>query len=187
VAGLTYEGIARRVILALKEFDRTELAVPLRPAVLAAVAAAFARAGAGTPPLLVAVPGSSAGLARRGYHPAELLARRAGLRVTRALRPARDHARAQKRRALAERRDIDAARWRVSPQVRGARVILLDDVVTSGSTLRAAAGALRAAGAEVAGCAAVAATPRRVGESSIRWRFTADPYGRADDKRGGED
>jgi adenine/guanine phosphoribosyltransferase-like PRPP-binding protein len=71
--------------------------------------------------------------------------------------------------------------------VQGARLVLLDDVVTSGSTLRAAARALRAAGAEVVGCAAVAATPRRVGESSILWRFSDDPLGRIDDKHEGED
>ncbi|MFN4003054.1 MAG: hypothetical protein ACK4HH_13110, partial [Microcella sp.] len=54
-------------------------------------------------------------------------------------------------------------------------------VVTSGATLRAAARALRAAGAEVAGAAAIAATPRRRGVSSIPWRFMAD-----DDQRPGD-
>ncbi|MBU1250060.1 MAG: ComF family protein [Actinobacteria bacterium] len=187
VAPLPYEGVARRVVLALKECDRTELARVLRPAVLAAVEGAYVRAGPGSTPLLVPVPGGSSGAARRGYHPAELLARRAGLRVTRALRPAHGRARAQKRLTLAQRHEVDAARWRVSPRVLGARVVLLDDVVTSGSTLRAAARALRAAGAEVVACAAVAATPRRVGESSILWRFSDDPLGRIDDKhvRGG--
>jgi len=187
VAPLPYDGVARRVVLALKERDRTELAGLLRPAVLAAVEGAYARVPPGSTPLLVPVPGGASGAARRGYHPAELLARRAGLRVTRALRPARGRARAQKRLTLAQRHEVDAARWRVSPRVQGARVVLLDDVVTSGSTLRAAARALRAAGAEVVGCAAVAATPRRVGESSILWRFSDDPLGRIDDKHEGED
>ena len=187
VASLPYEGVPRRVILALKERDRTELAGALRSAVLTAVEGAFARAGPGSTPLLIPVPGGSSGAARRGYHPAELLARRAGLRVTRALRPARGRARAQKRLTLAQRHEVDAARWRVSPRVHGARVVLFDDVVTSGSTLRAAARALRAAGAEVVACAAVAATPRRVGESSILWRFSDEPLGRIDDKHGGED
>lgn len=183
-AGLDYDGVARRVILAVKEGDRTELAVALRPALLAAVRGAYERAVPGPTPLLVTVPGGSAGLARRGFHPAELLAGRAGLRVTRALRPVRSARTTQKRRALAERREVDAARWRVSPSVAGARVVLLDDVVTSGSTLRAAVRALRAAGAEVAGCAAVAATPRRVGESSIPWEFLSDGHARRGDKRG---
>ncbi|MBU2384315.1 MAG: hypothetical protein KJ659_02270, partial [Actinobacteria bacterium] len=110
VAPLPYEGVARRVVLALKECDRTELARVLRPAVLAAVEGAYVRAGPGSTPLLVPVPGGSSGAARRGYHPAELLARRAGLRVTRALRPAHGRARAQKRLTLAQRHEVDAAR-----------------------------------------------------------------------------
>jgi adenine/guanine phosphoribosyltransferase-like PRPP-binding protein len=65
--------------------------------------------------------------------------------------------------------------------VAGRRVLLIDDVVTSGGTLRAATRALRAAGAEVAGGAAIAATLRRWGESSIPWRFMADH-----DKRPGD-
>ncbi|MER3388654.1 MAG: phosphoribosyltransferase family protein [Microcella sp.] len=183
VSPLLYEGVARRVILALKEGDRTELAGALRPAVLAAVESACAGVTPGAPPLLVPVPGGASGAARRGYHPAELLARRAGLPVTRVLRPARGRARAQKRLTLAHRREIDPSRWSVSPRVRGARVVLLDDVVTSGSTLRAAVDALSTAGAEVVACAAIAATPRRVGESSILWRISDDPLGGIDDNR----
>lgn len=178
VAGLPYEGVARRVVLALKEEGRTELARQLAAPLAAAVEAVWRGSGA---EFLVPVPGSWVATARRGFQPVALVARRAGFVVTPGLRTVRPRTTVvgaapalQKSRTLAERLAADAPRWRVSPRVRGQRVVLVDDVVTSGATLRAAVLALREAGAEVAGCAAIAATPRRVGTSSIHWRFMAD-------------
>ncbi len=172
-AALPYDGVARRVLLALKEEGRTELARPLARLLRTAVDLAWRGSRA---ELLVPVPSSWAAAGRRGFDPVALIARRAGLDVTPALRTVRGGAAPQKSRVLAERLVADASRWRVGPRVRGRRVVLVDDVVTSGATLRAAVLALREAGAEVAGCAAIAATPRRVGASSIPWRFlsTAD-------------
>ncbi len=180
VAGLPYDGVARRAVLQLKH-GRTELARPLAPALLAAAELLWATLapGAITEPgraaLLVPVPGSAAGAAQRGFEPATVLALRAGLQVARGLRRApRARDAQQKSRALAARLERDAAQWRVSARLAGRRVVLLDDVVTSGGTLRAAARALRNAGAEPLGCVALAATPRRAGESSIHWKFCGD-------------
>lgn len=186
VAALPYDGVARRVVLALKEEARTELARALAPALADAVERVWRGTGA---ELLVPIPGSWVAAGRRGFEPVALVARRAGLVTTPALRARRAPrtAVAQKALTLAERHEVAASRWHVSPRVRGRRVVLVDDVVTSGATLRAAARALIAAGAEVAGCAAIAATPRRVGVSSIPWRFMADhDEGPGDNDRGGD-
>lgn len=170
VAALPYEGVARRVLLALKHEGRTELARALTAPLVEAVTAVWSGSGAD---LLVPVPGSRGGTARRGFQPVALIARRAGLVTTSALR-ATGSAPEQKALSLEQRLAAHDDRWRASARVRGRRVVLVDDVVTSGATLRAAARALREAGAEVAGCAAIAATPRRDGASSIHWRFIDD-------------
>ena len=200
VAALPYEGVARRVLLSLKEDCRTELARPLAGLLSTAVELAWRESRA---ELLVPIPGSWAAAGRRGFDPMRLIARQAGLVATpvlRAVRPARGAgsagggassgtppAAAQKSRTLTERLAADASQWRVSPRVRGCRVVLVDDVITSGATVRAATLALSAAGAEIAGCAAIAATPRRVGTSSIPWRFISTADEGHDDKRAGED
>lgn len=175
IAALDYDGAARSALLALKEEGRTELAAALAPAVSAAVIEAYRQAATFATvrpesPLLVPVPGSRAGFARRGVHPTEVLARRAGFATTRVLAPAGGGGPAQKSRALAERLARESGVVvRGAARLLGRRVVLIDDVVTSGATLRSSAAVLRAAGAEVVACAAVMATSRRQGASSIPW------------------
>jgi len=190
VAALSYEGVVRSVMLAYKNEGRTELARSLAAPLDAAVTAVWHGSDA---ELLVPVPGSRSGTARRGFGPVALVARRAGLVLTPALRavgvaPEQKSLTLEQRKAggagqvdvqQRETRHLDnpqsgSERWRVRALVRGRRVVLVDDVVTSGATLRAAVRALRLAGAEVVGCAAIAATPRRQGVSSIPWQFIGD-------------
>lgn len=156
-SGLVYDGPVARVIRALKEDGRTGLARALAPA-LRAAAASF---GLDDPDQLVvvAVPTSASAMRRRGYRVAELLARRAGWRPERALRTVR--ATADQRGLGRTARAGNVAGSMRARGVDGLRVLLVDDVVTTGATLREAARALGSAGAVVVGAVTVAATPRR--------------------------
>ncbi|ALJ21275.1 ComF family protein [Microbacterium sp. No. 7] len=154
-SALPFDGAVARAVRALKEEGRTELARPLGTALDAALRT-IAPAG---DVAVVAVPSSRAGMRRRGYAPAALIARAAGRRPLGLLRVA---GRAGDQRGLSreERRRNVEGTLRARPCA-GVRVVLVDDVVTTGATLVEAARALRAAGAIVVGAATVAATPRR--------------------------
>ncbi|WP_166879226.1 ComF family protein [Salinibacterium sp. ZJ450] len=166
---LRYEGVVRRVILSFKEQHRTDAAGPLAAALSAALAAAIARAdtdaraaaSAPTMPgvVLAAVPPSRAAWRRRGYDPVAVLLRRAGYRASPLLLPAHRTAR-QKTLTVAERQANRQHSMRATGSLEGHRVLLVDDVLTSGATLIEAARAVRAAGGIVVGAAAVAYTPR---------------------------
>jgi predicted amidophosphoribosyltransferase len=159
-SGLAYEGVAAGTMRALKEDGRTGLARALAPALAAALTSS---AGGRKGLVAVPVPTSRAAMRRRGYRVVELLAIRAGVRPARLLAPTR---RTADQRALG----VEARRGNVTGSLRarragGLQVVLLDDVVTTGSTLDEAARALTAAGARVVGAATVAATPRRADAS----------------------
>ncbi len=97
---------------------------------------------------------------QRGYDQSELLAKavaeRLGLRCRRLLY--RDRSAPQTGRNRQER--LDGPMFRARPLRHPCRVLVIDDVVTTGSTLRAAAHALDLAGASEVCLLAVAATPR---------------------------
>jgi predicted amidophosphoribosyltransferase len=165
-SGLEYEGAPRAVMLALKRDGRADAARYLAPALAAAVVAA-APDPAGI--VVVAVPGTRAGFRRRGYDPVRLLLARAGLGSLRAFAPARPH-RAQKLLTVGDRATNLRGAFRVRRAVAGHRILLVDDVVTSGATLREAARVLRSAGAEVVGAAVVASTPKLYGHPQLPFR-----------------
>ncbi len=157
VSALEFDGVAARVIRAMKSDGRTGLARALGPALAAALAAAPAGSTVTT------IPASRAADRRRGYRPVDLLVRRAGARAVPLLRM---------RRASADQRGLGRAARRVN--VAGlflARtppagpVVVVDDVVTTGATLRDAVSALRAAGADHVVAVTLAHTPRRSGSS----------------------
>ena len=162
-AGLEYEGIARSVMLALKAQQRVDAARALAPALACAVRAAAA-AGRADGVEVVAVPGTRAAYRRRGYDPVRLLISRAGLGASRVFAAARPH-RAQKELSVDERDRNLRGSFRLTASVAGHGILLIDDVVTTGATLREAARVLREGGAEVVGAAVVASTERRFAAS----------------------
>jgi predicted amidophosphoribosyltransferase len=155
VAALPYDGIGRRLLGAIK-FGRM---VGLAELGALMIEAALARSPIAPDPL-VAVPPSPVRLALRGYDPAELLtdplARLLGVRRVASLVRA-DRGR-QSRRGRAERL-ARPPRFEVIPPV-PARLIVVDDVLTTGATLSAAALALRRAGAERVDAAVLCRAPR---------------------------
>jgi predicted amidophosphoribosyltransferase len=164
-SGLAFEGVAARVIRAVKADARPRLLRPLAPALAAPLRALADDLGPGAASLrVVPVPASAHALRTRGFRVVEVATRLAGVLPERRLVAVRRTA-DQRGLGLAERvqnqRGSMAAR-----NARGLSVVIVDDVLTSGATLREAARALRAGGAVVVGAATIAATPRRHGPGS---------------------
>ncbi|MBW9110120.1 phosphoribosyltransferase family protein [Microbacterium ureisolvens] len=154
-SGLALEGVAARVLRAVKEDGRTSLAAALAPA----LSSALAHAGEANA-VLVPMPTSRQAYRRRGYRVPDLLVRRTGRRPRRLLRHAR---RTSDQRGLdRDARARNVADSLVASDAAGLRVVVVDDVVTTGASLGEAVRALRAAGADVVAAVTVAATPRRL-------------------------
>ncbi len=155
VAGGRYEGALRSALLGYKERGRRDLAGPLST-VLAAAVGELARPDA----VLVPVPSSPAARRARGGDHVVRLARRVAATVP-ALHLARSVQDSAGLGSAARAANLDHAMRAGPPPRRGAPVVLVDDIVTTGATLAEAARALRAAGWEVCGGAVVAATALR--------------------------
>lgn len=157
-----YGGAAKDVILRLKYADREDLAVPLGRLMAGAGADLLREAD-----LLVPVPLHLRRLVARRYNQAALLAR-AISRVSRIPVAVDALRRTRATPALAElsREEREASligafavrpRWR--GRISGRRIVLIDDVLTSGATAEACAEALLAAGAAAVDVLAAARTP----------------------------
>ena len=124
------------------------------------------QAPAGAPIELVGVPSAAEALRRRGYRPVDALLGAAGLRSTPLLAHVAGH-RDQVGLDRAGRRENlrGALRLRAgTASLAGRRLLLVDDILTTGATAAEAVRALRAAGALVCGVAVLADTRLRADE-----------------------
>ncbi len=158
-AALRYEGAVRHAILDFKENGRTDAARALGAPLASAVRAAALAAAPGCL-RIVAIPVGRHAYRHRGYDPVRLLLRRAGLGAPHELLAAARVRDEQKSLGREQRAANLVGSMRASGDLRGLRVLLVDDVVTTGATLVEAARAVHAAGGQVAGAAVLASTPR---------------------------
>lgn len=168
---LDYDGVARSTIAAFKDGGRPTLAGALGPAMLAAVLAAAAASPPAASPgrgiELVAVPSSRSAYRRRGYSPVDDLLRAGGLRASRVLRVAGEHAdqaglgREARSANVAGGFSVRGVRRGGDRPLAGRRFLIVDDILTTGSTMLAAADAVSAGGGDVVGAAALAETRLR--------------------------
>ncbi len=153
-----HDGVLRTAVLALKHGGRDDLAAPLGRRLAARIATEPWAASVDT---VVPVPSHPWRRLRKPWPASELLAaevaRRLGAPVTRGLR--RHGLGRQTGRSRARRLELSKRCFSAGASARGRTLLVVDDVTTTGTTLRRAAEALQRAGAEATFCAAVAHTP----------------------------
>ncbi|MDT0202096.1 ComF family protein [Nocardioides sp. AE5] len=172
----SYQGVLRDLLLGHKEHHQFGLRRPLGALLADAVLGLLnARSvAAGTPVLLVPVPSQPTAVRSRGHDATRVLARvasrhlvRAGydVRVARLLRvaPVADQAGLDARQRRANLTGSMWCRSRTLRRLAHQRVwaVVVDDVLTTGSTAHEAQRALSASGVPVLGIATVAATRKR--------------------------
>jgi predicted amidophosphoribosyltransferase len=193
VAATDYSGVVRELVVGYKEHERFGLVRVLAPMLAAAVESCLAQLPPGVQPVtLVPMPSSPAAVRARGHDAVARLARRCAVLLRRrghtvavsaALVP-RARVRDQAGLSAAERAaNLDGAlrlRLGAARDRRLARpIVLVDDVITTGSSAAEAVRALRTEGLDPVAVATVAATRRRSGGTAAGWTVASDRPGLA--------
>ncbi len=161
VAVHQYDEVIRRFVLAAKNGGREDLLHRFGAQladVFTAEAARLPEAWAARRPTIVWVPASHARRRRRGYDQGRLLARAVGRSLGVRVQPllARSSGEAQEGRDRADRLSGPMLRCRVRRAP--SHVVIVDDVITTGASLGAAAAALRGSGTSAVIAVAVASS-----------------------------
>jgi len=153
-----HDGALRSAILSLKHGGRDDLAVPLARRLAAAVALT---SWAASVDVVSWVPSHALRRFRRPYAAAHLLS----AEVARSLGTShrnllvRHGLGRQTLRTRAQRLQLSGRAFRAGRSARDRSVLLIDDVITTGTTVSRAAATILAVGATTVFCAALAATP----------------------------
>ena len=152
-----YQGVLRHALLRLK-FDGHLYLAPLLGGFLLESVACLPR-----PDVIVGVPQHPDHLRHRGYNQAHELARAlhafSGLPLSTEMLSRPVSGKEQARLGAKDRRSNVRHSFAAAPEAKGLRVWVVDDVMTTGSTMTAAANALLAAGAARVDAVFVARTP----------------------------
>ena len=170
VAAWPFDGVARQLVLALKFRHRRVAAGVLAAAVVR-------RLPLHRFDLVTWAPTSARRVRGRGYDQAELIARAVArqLRVPCRRLLYRAHSAPQAGKSRRERLTGPAFRARQARP--GLHVLVVDDVVTTGATLQAAAQALRGAGVSTITLAAAVSADRRDASPAMRRPAARPPVG----------
>jgi predicted amidophosphoribosyltransferase len=169
-AALPFDGVGKDLVVALKFRHRRRAAAVLAEQIVRRIQLQAVD-------LVTWAPTSSRRTRRRGYDQAELIARSVARRIGRPCKRLlyRAHDGPQTGKSRIAR--LIGPSFRARRPRRGLRVLVIDDVVTTGATLQAAAKALRGAGIAEVQLVAATSADRRHGAGAVPRSLSRPPVG----------